>query len=110
MITVDRERGIYTYEANGAKQEYPSIHRILAPVIDMRAPEYALNRGRLVHLACKILDSNEGGGLHWDSLDPELRPRVEAWADFTRHMGLKVWNLIEEPLVSFRINPGPSSD
>ena len=102
MITRDVEKGTYTYEANGRSQELPGIHKILAPVIDYTAPDYALNRGRLVHRCCEIIDKNEGGGLHMDSLHPELRPRVEAYLDFKDHTSLKVFNLIEEPLVSLK--------
>ncbi|KKM18277.1 hypothetical protein LCGC14_1667310 [marine sediment metagenome] len=103
MITRDVERGTYTYHfGNGRSRELPSIHRILAPVIDYTAPDYALNRGRLVHRALEIIDKSEGGGLHMDSLHPELRPRVEAYLDFKEHTGLKVFNLIEEPLVCLK--------
>ncbi len=110
MITRDIERGTYTHEAFGRKQEFPSIHRILAPVIDHQAPDYALNRGRLVHLACEIIDKNLGGGLHMDSLHPELRPRVEAYLDFREYTGLKVFNLIEEPLVCLKNRYGGTPD
>ena len=102
MITVDHERGVYIYDSNGVKTEYPRITRILSPVMDHRATDYALNRGRLVHDACRILDSGEGRGLHWDSLDPELRPRVEAYADFKQQASVMAFNLIETPLISFK--------
>jgi len=110
MITVDHERGVYTYEGHGVKEEYPHITRILSPVMDHRATDYALNRGRLVHQACAILDSGKGGGLHWDSLDPELRPRVEAWANFKQHMGLEEFSLIEQPIISFKERYGGTPD
>ena len=102
MLTRDNEKDVYIYEVNGRKQEFPSIHKILAPVIDHHAPDHALNRGRLVHRACQIIDANEGGGLHMDSLHPEIRPRVEAYLDFKQFMGFKVFNLIEEPLVCLK--------
>ena len=103
MITRDIERGTYTYHfGNGRSRELPGIHKVLAPVIDYTAPDYALNRGRLVHKACEIIDKNIGGGLHMDSLHPELRPRVEAYLDFKEHTSLKVFNLIEEPLVCLK--------
>jgi len=116
MITVDHERGVYTYEGHGVKEEYPHITRILSPVMDHRATDYALNRGGLVHRACTILDRNEGGGLHWDSLDPELRPRVEAWADFKQSTGIKGYerlegfDLIEAPIISFKERFGGTPD
>ena len=111
MITRNIDQGTYTYDSgNGRKQEFPSIHRILAPVIDYTAPDYALNRGRLVHRACQIIDANEGGGLHMDSLHPELRPRVEAYLDFKEHTSLKVFNLIEEPLVCLKNRFGGTPD
>jgi len=110
MITRNLERGTYTYEANGRRQEFPGIHKILTPVIDFTAPDYALNRGRLVHLACQMIDSGKGGGLHMDSLHPELRPRVEAYLDFREHTSLKVFNLIEEPLVCLKNRYGGTPD
>ncbi|KKL50039.1 hypothetical protein LCGC14_2309460, partial [marine sediment metagenome] len=83
-----RKRNLHL-RGNGRSQELPGIHKILAPVIDYQAPDFALNRGRLVHRALEIIDKNEGGGLHMDSLHPELRPRVEAYLDFKEHTSLK---------------------
>lgn len=109
MITIDDERGVYIHTLNGRVTEYPRIHRILAPVIDYTAPEYALNRGRLVHRATVILDTGEGGGLAWDRLDPALRPRLEAYADFKEKTGTQ-FSLIETPMISRKYRYGGTPD
>lgn len=97
-LTRDDTTGLYTFEENGRKVMYPSVSNIIAPVVDTHAPEYHLNKGRLVHRATAILDSNEGGGLDWESLDPVLRPYVEAYADFRRTVGAVTITMIEQPL------------
>ncbi len=43
-------------------------------------PEAALERGRLVHRACALLDGwGDGSGLDWSTLHPVLVPYVEAY-------------------------------
>ena len=44
---------------------------------------FALERGRLVHLACELYDQ---GRLKWATLDPQLAPYVRAWAKFSEVM------------------------
>lgn len=48
--------------------------------------ERAAHRGTAIHLACEDLDR---GRPDWWSDDPELAPRVKAWADFKQHYGFK---------------------
>lgn len=110
-IIADREAGLYSFEANGRQILYPSVHRIIAPIVDRQAPEYALNRGRQVHAATALLDgAGDGSGLAWDHLHPVLKPYCEAYLDFKKTMGLNSFSLIEEPLLSHKFRYGGTPD
>lgn len=102
-LTRDDATGLYTFEQNGMKVAYPSVSNIVRPLVDTHVAEYHLNKGRLVHRATQILDANEGGGLDWESLDPALRPYVEAYADFKCAFGGITFTMIEEPLLCHKL-------
>jgi len=79
------------------KVRVPSVTQILAPLVDftgirMSVIERASARGNAVHYGTELYDQDN---LDWDSLDPELRPYIDAWAEF-RARTLFVPTLIEE--------------
>jgi hypothetical protein len=47
--------------------------------------EYYLLRGKQIHKACEIMDTDPVG-LQWDSVDERIRPFVEGYARFRREM------------------------
>ena len=78
-------------------ERVPSVTQILAPLVDfsgirMSVIERASERGRAVHYGTELYDQDN---LDWDSLSPELRPYIEAWAEF-RAKTLFVPMLIEK--------------
>lgn len=78
-------------------ERIPSVTQILAPLVDfsgikMSVLERASARGHAVHYGTELYDQND---LDWASLDPELRPYIEAWAEFRLKTGF-VPDLIEQ--------------
>jgi len=65
---------------------FPHVTDVIALVRNMQwTPEYALERGRMVHKACALMDGWEGSlGLDFDSLHPVLVPYVEAYQLFLK--------------------------
>jgi len=79
---------------------YPHVTDVIALVRNMQwTPEYALERGRLVHRATALLDGwGDGSGLDYDSLHPVLKPYVDAWGSFMALTKPK-FKAIETPVV-----------
>lgn len=80
----------HTYTLNG--ERVPSVTQVLAPLEDYSmVPRDVLEAARIfgqhVHEACDLFDRDE---LDWSSLDPELVPYVEAWAQFLEQSGAVV--------------------
>jgi len=69
-------------------QGFPHVTDIIAIVRNMAwTPEYALQRGGLVHAATVLVDGGgDGSGLYYDGLHPVLLPYVDAYQLF-----LKAW-------------------
>ena len=76
------DEATHTYTVDGV--EYPSVTTILkdAGLIDTSQPwytEWHRDRGTQVHKALELFDQ---GDLDEESLDPEIRPYVDAWEKF----------------------------
>ena len=76
----------HTYRING--RTVPSVTQIIGELFpDQYGPmsdsdrEYVMQRGTAVHHGCKLFDD---GQLDWDSVVPEIRQRIEAWARFRK--------------------------
>lgn len=87
MIRFDEDT--HTYWLGNAK--VPSVTQVLSPLVDLSAIppailQYAADRGTAVHYGCELYDQDN---LDWDSLDAELVPYIEAWAEFRAVMGFK---------------------
>lgn len=69
----------HIYRLNG--MPIPGVTEIIKWVYPsmFHASEYYLNRGTATHYACELLDRNV---LAWESVDPEIMPRVQAWQRF----------------------------
>ncbi len=96
--------------------DYPHVTDVIALVRPMNwTPESALERGRLVHRACSLLDGwGDGSGLDYESLHPVLKPYVDAYAEW-KSIAKVWWTHIEKPIVVHkyryqgrpdRVNPG----
>lgn len=69
----------------------PGVTTILKPLTDLDGiPPHILrraaDRGTAVHYGCELYDEDN---LDWDSLDAELVPYIEAWAEFRAITGFK---------------------
>ena len=87
----------------------PGITQILSEMGlmgDYQPDPWYLERGRLVHLACEYLDKD---GLDWDSLDDEIRSRVEAYQKFKKDYDFKP-RMIEQPVHNHRLNVACTPD
>jgi hypothetical protein len=96
-FTFDEEK--HEYRLNGIL--LPSVTQILSPLHDFsRIDPYRLERARqfgtAVHLATELDDANE---LDEDSLDPKLKPCLEAWRRFKAETGFEIEH-IEQPVYS----------
>ena len=84
--------------------EWPGVTGTLksAGLIDARwFDEYSRTRGEYVHLACAMDDRGE---LDEASLDPVIRPYVEAWRAFRRESGcvmVAVEELVYNPILRY---------
>jgi len=83
--------------------DFPHVTDVIALVRNMAfTPEFALERGRLVHRACALLDGwGDGSGLDWASLSPVLVPYVEAYAKWTKIAGIR-WTDIEHTVINHK--------
>ncbi len=102
-VTLEPET--HTYRTpDGAR--WPGVTQILGAAgfddwmkfVDPSELEYAARRGTAVHLACQL---EFEGDLDWDSLDPIVRPYVDAFARW-RSQTAFVPVFAEEPLLSLR--------
>src|SRR3990167_2299028 len=87
----------------------PSITQIIQEmglIGDYQPDPWYLERGKLVHLACEYLDK---WCLDWDSVDPEIKPRVEAYQKFKEDYKF-VPRMIEQPVHSHRLNVACTPD
>jgi len=85
MLTFDEPS--HTYRHGG--DLVPSVTQILGMMTDLSCIresilEYAKTRGHGVHLGCELYDQDD---LDWDSVGAELRPYIDAWADFRAKTG-----------------------
>lgn len=83
------DEATHTYWLGDAK--VPSVTSILKPMTDLDGIPpailaYAADRGTAVHFGCELYDTDN---LDWDSLDTELVPYIEAWAEFRAVTGFK---------------------
>jgi hypothetical protein len=95
MLAFDKEKHEYRYKG----VRYPSVTQILHAegFIDTKwFTEYACNRGSYVH---QIIHWYLTGELDEDTIDPTLRPYLEAWIRFTKDIGF-VSEAVEKPFVS----------
>lgn len=95
MLTFDEETHIYRW--NG--MVIPSVTRILGMLTDLKhipadVLRYAADRGKAVHYGTELYDEDN---LDWASVDDELVPYIEAWADFRATTGFTP-TLIEHPV------------
>lgn len=68
----------HTYKIGGFS--VPGVTSVIGSVLPgWKASEWHLQRGKATHLACHFLDA---GKLVWESVDPEILPRVQAWQKF----------------------------
>ena len=71
----------HAYTLGGVR--IPSVTQVLSFGQDLsRIPRWTAERGTAFHLATEYLDQDD---LDWDSLDPLVRPHVEAYAKWKQH-------------------------
>lgn len=76
----------HTYTLDGRR--VPSVTEIVNSALPgWKADEFYLQKGRAMHLACQYLSEKR---LDWDSVDPEIEPRVRAWEKFLKDSGAVV--------------------
>lgn len=95
MLTFDEQNHIYRVQGVAI----PSVTQILVAegFIDTSwFTEYGRDRGKYAHEAIKLY---EQGSLDEESLDPVLRPYLDAWKQFKTDTGY-VSEVVEEPLYS----------
>jgi hypothetical protein len=97
MSTLTFDEASHTYHFGG--QVVPGVTSILSPLTDFsRVPpavlEAASQFGKAVHRACELDDL---GTLDEDSLDPALKPYLQAWRKFSAEHQVQ-WDVIEEPV------------
>lgn len=81
LHTLEFDADTHTYTHNGRK--VPSVTQIINAVIPRRhmADEWYLERGRAVHRAIELMNND---ALDWDTLDPRIRPQLEAFLKFQK--------------------------
>lgn len=91
---------------NAEKHEYllngerlPSVTGIIGAVIPgFQASQWHMDRGTATHHGCRLLDE---GRLDWTSVDPEIKPRIEAWKAFNSTLDINTETIaIELPMAS----------
>lgn len=83
-MKVDFDPDTHTYRING--ERVPSVTQVIKAILpsnygpmsdEMR--EYAMQRGRAMHHACRLADESR---LDWSTVDPAISGRVSAWQSF----------------------------
>lgn len=98
-LAFDAETHRYTFEG----KPYPSVTRVLK-LLDLYGPidpadlAFAAARGSAVHEATALDDRDD---LDDDSLDPQIRPYIDAWRRFKAEANYSPW-AIELPVVHGR--------
>lgn len=73
----------HTYRIDGRR--VPSVTEIINSVLPYDygpgIGEWHMARGTATHHGCQLLDE---GRLDWNSVDPEIKPRIRAWEKFRR--------------------------
>ena len=106
--------GVLSFQSDGhvylhGDQPIPSVTQIISEMglmSDFAVDPWYLERGSAVHLACEYLDKN---CLDWDSLDDEIRPRVEAYQKFKKDYSFEP-RMIEQPVHSHVLNVACTPD
>ncbi|HRZ15201.1 MAG TPA: hypothetical protein P5110_06820 [Candidatus Omnitrophota bacterium] len=78
----------------------PSVTEVLGAegfISSYGASESDRIRGRYVHRICELSDLND---LDMDSVDPALMPRLTAWNDAKKALGIKTFDAIEYKMYS----------
>lgn len=89
MTTLTFDPATHTYAIDG--RTLPSVTQVLKAegLIDTSGPWYTdwhSGRGNAIHAA---LEFDDQGDLDYASLDPEIKPYVDAWRDFKAKVGVK---------------------
>ncbi len=84
----------HTYEIDGVV--VPGVTQICNPGIAPWYTDEATQRGTHVHRACELYDR---GMLDEETLDPQLRPYLDAWKEFVHRYGNE-WVAIEQQFFS----------
>ncbi len=96
MTLLDTTPTSYRVEHDGQSFELPRVTSVLSLVhrfdgISLETLDYAAERGKAVHRAIWLLEGGEdGSGLDWGSLTPEIVPYVQGYVDFKRMTGFRV--------------------
>jgi len=88
----------HVYKANG--NIVPSVTGILSAegyISSWGASEADRIRGRYIHRICELSDLND---LDMDSVDPVLLPRLEAWIEAKKALGITTFDAIELKMFS----------
>lgn len=85
MLTFDAEHHLYFFDGHPV----PGVTTLLKPLYDFQfvkeeVMEEASARGTAVHRACELYDADD---LDEASLDPMLRPYLDAWVKFRHETG-----------------------
>lgn len=88
MLSFDRASHTYRFEGS----EVPGVTRVLSPIssyagIPKAILDAAAARGTYIHECCEMLLWET---LDWDSVMPEYRPYVDAFANFLEESGVEV--------------------
>lgn len=105
LLTFQEEGHQYTHNNN----PIPSVTQIISEMGllgDYVPDPWYLERGKLVHLCCEYLDKN---CLDWDSVDNEIKPRVEAYQKFKQDYKFEP-RMIEQPVHSHGLNVACTPD
>lgn len=88
MTLIETTDTAYLFQHDGRALTFPRVTSVLALVrpdlreIPADVLHHAAERGRAVHKACWILSGGDPSGLHWPSVNPEVRPYVEGFQAF----------------------------
>ena len=102
------------HQYSGGGRVYPSVTQILDAAgfgewkraIDPDVLERARQRGTAVHAACEYINE---GDLDWDSLDPEIRPYVEAYAEWKEQTAFRI-DFVEPRMIHRKLGFAGTAD
>ena len=95
VLQFDAER----HEYRLAGRLVPSVTQVIRAVLPgWEASEWHMQRGTALHHGCRLLDQ---GVLDWQSVSPEIGPRIQAWQKFRKDSMVDVVS-VETPLFSER--------